>query len=72
MTSKFKRPPEMVDRNDPEEQYRSGYQHGANAALIAMKSGASRQSIQNWIELDLQQWRHDDTAEPDPPKVSKK
>jgi hypothetical protein len=60
-----------MDRDDPEEKYRAGYQHGANAALIAFGSGLGLEKLKHWIEVDLQRWRHDRHAEPAPPKPTK-
>ena len=71
MTSKYRRPAGMVDRNDPEEQYRAGYQHGAYAVLKALLSTTrpSLDSLTKWTEADLQRWRHDELADPTPPPV---
>lgn len=72
MPSEFKRPPSKETyREDPEEQFRAGYQHGAYAALIAIGSGLEMDKLKHWIEVDLQRWRHDRQAEPVPPKPTK-
>jgi hypothetical protein len=74
MTSKFQRPLGIMgERNDPEEQYRAGYQHGAYAAVKAMMSTMppSLDSLLKWTETDIQRWRHDELADPSPPPLPK-
>ena len=66
--SEFKRPPGLDGaRDDPEEQYRAGYQHGAKAALDALNSTKSKDELKGWVEVTLQKWRHDKAADPNPP-----
>ncbi|MCF3592465.1 hypothetical protein LZG00_00440 [Rhodobacteraceae bacterium LMO-12] len=70
MKSKFKRPPGFSgQREDPEEQYRAGYQHGAKAILEAIKDGKSPSDLKVWVEVAVQTWRHDEQAEPNPPNI---
>lgn len=66
MISEFKRP-FGTGRDDPEEQFRAGYQLGALALLDAIKAGRSQTDLHTWIEVDLQKWRHDRNADPTPP-----
>lgn len=70
--SKFKRPSGFDNghRDDPEEQYRAGFQHGAAALLKAMQSEnpPTWATIEKWIGTDLQRWRHDQQESPEPPK----
>ncbi len=67
--SKFKRPFGMESRTDAEEQYRAGFQHGAQAVRKLIEEGKLDQKrLVKWIEIDLQKWRHDEKAEPVPPK----
>lgn len=72
MTTEFKRPLGAENRNDPEELYRAGYQHGAVAALRAVKAlrgkHASDDAFTGWTDVQLQMWRHDRDAAPQPPK----
>lgn len=67
--SKFKRPSGMELRNDAEEQYRAGFQHGAQAVRKLIEEGSfDQKKLVRWIEVELQKWRHDEMAEPNPPK----
>lgn len=67
--SKFKRPAGMEHRNDAEEQYRAGFQHGAQAVRKLVEEGEiDKKRLVSWIEVGLQKWRHDEKAEPNPPK----
>ncbi len=69
--SKYKRPAGMEHRNDPEEQYRAGYQHGAQAVREFIKNGKlDLEKLAKWIEVDLQKWRHDKEADPAPPPIA--
>lgn len=55
-------------RDDPEEQYRAGYQHGAQRVREMVEAGPlDRKALARWIETDLQTWRHDRNADPKPP-----
>ena len=66
--SEFNRPPGVSD--DPEYCYRSGYQHGAWAALEALRGRiADQKRLREWGEIDLQKWRHDRNAIPSPPEI---
>ena len=66
--SRFRRPIGMKNRDDPEEQYRAGFQHGAQAVRDAIEQGKLDQEVLvRWIEIDLQKWRHDEKADPTPP-----
>ena len=68
--SEFKRPVGVP--SDPELCYRSGYQHGAYALLKSLEARlaeADRTRLLKWIEIDLQRWRHDRSAEPIPPRA---
>lgn len=72
MSRKYQRPPGVIgERNDPEEQYRAGYQHGVNAVVNALLSNNPPKltSLKSWAEVDLQKWRHDVLADPSPPPV---
>ncbi|MEX0971351.1 MAG: hypothetical protein WD046_12990 [Paracoccaceae bacterium] len=67
--SKFKLPVGMEDRTDAEEQYRARFQHGAQAVRKLIEEGKLNQKkLVKWIEVDLQKWRHDEKADPVPPK----
>lgn len=47
--------------DDPEFRYRSGFQHGAWAVYSALEgklSEADRKRVREWIEIDVQNWRH--------------
>jgi hypothetical protein len=58
----------MDSRNDPKEQYRAGFQHGAQAVRALFDEGKlNKRDLEKWIEIDLQRWRYDETAEPFPP-----
>lgn len=68
--SKFKRPVGFGNghRDDPEEQYRAGYQHGAQRVREMIEAGpVDRAALVRWIEHDLQRWRHDHESDPTPP-----
>ena len=63
--SKFKRPIGMESRNDAEEQYRAGYQHGAQTVRRLIEEGSlDANRLVHWIEIDLQKWRYDETSMP--------
>ncbi|KZK82403.1 hypothetical protein PsAD46_03531 [Pseudovibrio sp. Ad46] len=71
--SLFKRPPSFEElRPDPEEQYRAGYQHGAHAVqkLLLSQQKPTIEELNNWINIELQKWRHDKSAEPYAPKFN--
>lgn len=68
--SEYKRP--AGASGDPEACYRAGYQHGAYAILRRIEKkllAADRKQLLDWIEIDLQRWRHDRHSEPQPPAV---
>jgi hypothetical protein len=66
--SEFKRPAGVSD--DPEASYRAGYQHGAWAVFERVRTHIPAEEqvrFEQWIEGDLQQWRHDRARNPAPP-----
>ena len=66
--TRLNRPIGMDNRNDPEEQYRAGFQHGAQAVRALFDEGKlNKRDLEKWVEIDLQRWRYDETAEPFPP-----
>jgi len=68
--TRLRRPTGMDNRNDPEEQYRAGFQHGAQAVRALFDEGKlNKRDLEKWVEIDLQRWRHDETAEPFPPPL---
>ena len=72
MAKQFQATSRMEDRNDPEDRYRAGYQHGAVEALLAVKAlrggHPSDEALTAWTDIQLQIWRHDPDAAPQPPK----
>ena len=71
MMNDFKRPAGFGNghRDDPEEQYRAGYQHGARAVLDALRSGNVPSDLEMWVDVKLANWRHNREADPNPPKL---
>ena len=66
--SEFKRPPGVSE--EPEFCYRSGYQHGAQAILEALRGKtADEERLRAWVAIDLQAWRHDRDAVSNPPAI---
>lgn len=68
--SEFERPSGFGGgyRDDPEQQYRAGYQHGAKAILDALRAGNGQSDLEIWVDVELGKWRHDRKAGPNPPK----
>lgn len=72
--SRFKRPPGIDGlKDDPEEQYRAGFQHGADALLELVKREGidAIDELRLWVERDLGIWRHDETSKPAPPEFKR-